>query len=530
MKRITKSALALILCAVMLLSLPAVAADKAGTRTFYSQLDNYGQVIYNAFCRSDVQGWLRTGEKFTLTFDGPFSDAQAAANAIAQAETWAFGAFELDYPEFFWLKGSNVNVSGNSSKLTMTVTTNFWNNWATGSRSTFDDEAAVKAAVQRIAKEAQAQGGTYEQLLYIHDWLTLNNRYNTEAPAAEDKDSNRLPYTPVSALTDADDPVCEGYAGAFKLLCDELNIPCLFVVGYSYGSSGWGNHAWNQVLLDGQWYAVDTTYDDPMGGAAGSVSGLEQHAYFLVGADTVCGSYRFSDTHSPNGGKITGTSFTYPDLASEAYGGGYTEPEDPYWGEEPEYPDDPYWGDEPEWPEDPDYPDEPEYPEEPDYSDLFRRQDIPAAGTAVESKLTVDIDGDPVTLTAYALLDEKGNPTNYVRLRDLAALLNGTEAEFDVTWSRDTGICIEPWCAYEHTNGTEGNIPFSGDQPYTAYLEDTLVDGMPLSLTAFQISWEGGSHTFYQLRDLGRAMSFNVGWTRDRGLFIEPDEFYTDED
>jgi hypothetical protein len=266
---------------------------------------------------------------------------------------------------------------------------------------------------------------------------------------------------------------------------------------------------------------VDATYDDPTGGASGKVSGLERHDYFLAGAQTVAGGHYFSDTHSPTGEKIPGIPFTYPDLASEAYGGGWTEPEDP---------DDPYWGDEPEWPDDPYWGDEPEYPDEPGYDSPFKRQDIPAVGTAVESKLTVDIDGTKVTLTAYALLDEKGNPTNYVRLRDLAALLNGTEAEFDVLWTKATGICIEPWCSYDHTNGTEGNIPFSGDQPYAAYLEDTYVDGMALPLTAFQIAWDGGSHTFYQLRDLGRALCFNVGWTRDRGLFIETDEFYTDED
>ena len=210
MKRMVKSALALMLCAVMLLSLPAVAADKTGTKTFYDQLDGYAQGIYNAFCRSDVQGWLRTGEKFTLTFDGPFSDAQAAANAIAQAETWALAAFELDYPDFFWLRGSDVNVSGNSDKLTMTVTTNFWNNWANGSRSVFDDEAAVTAAVRRIAGEARAQGGTYEQLLYIHDWLTLNNQYNLAATESKDKESNRVPYTPVSAR------LCPGIQAALR--------------------------------------------------------------------------------------------------------------------------------------------------------------------------------------------------------------------------------------------------------------------------------------------------------------------------
>ena len=530
MKRMAKSALTLLLCAVLLLSLPAVASDKTGTKTFYDQLDGYAQGIYNAFCRSDVQGFMRTGETFSLTFDGPFTDADAEAQTIMQAKSRAFGAFELDYPEFFWMNGNSVSISANSSKITLTMSFIFQNNWASGERSVSDDEAAVTAQVRKLAEEARAQGGVYEQLLYIHDWLTLNNRYNSAAMAAADKVSNRLPWTPVSALTGADDPVCEGYAGAFKMICDELDIPCLYVVGYAWAGGAWGRHAWNQVQLDGQWYAVDATYDDPTSSYAGKVSGSEQHVFFLAGANTVIDGYYFSDTHSPDGAKLSDVTFTYPDLASEAYGGGYTEPEspywgeDPYWGDEPEYPDDPYWGDEPEWP------DEPEYPEEPDYGSLFRRQDIPEAGTAVESILTVTIDDEKVTLPAYALLDEKGNPTNYVRLRDLAALLNGTEAEFDVLWSKATGISIEPWCSYDHPNGTEGNVPFSGDQPYTVYLEDTLVDGMPLSLTAFQISWEGGSPTYSQLRDLGRAMSFNGGWTRERGLFIEPDEFYTDED
>ena len=41
MKRMAKSALTLLLCAVLLLSLPAVASDKTGTKTFYDQLDGY---------------------------------------------------------------------------------------------------------------------------------------------------------------------------------------------------------------------------------------------------------------------------------------------------------------------------------------------------------------------------------------------------------------------------------------------------------------------------------------------------------
>ncbi len=530
MKRFYRSALALVLCAALLLAFPA-AAKTAETDVFYPQLSSTAKSIYDAFHNPQVLECFHTGKSFDLTFNGPFSDAYATAEAIADAKTEAFAAFELDHPEMFWLLGNHVSINGDNSKLVMTVTLQFQYNWDVGGRSVSADSAALAEAVQRLAEEARAQGGVYEQLLYIHDWLILNNRYNSAAMAVEDKtNTNRLPWTPLGALTDVADPVCEGYASAFKLVCDELDIPCLYVVGYAWAGGAWGKHAWNQVLLDGQWYAVDATYDDPTGGYAGKVSGSEQHVFFLAGANTVIDGYYFSDTHSPDGAKLSGVTFTYPDLASDAYGGGYTEPEspywgeDPYWGDEPEYPDDPYWGDEPEWP------DEPDYPEEPDYSTVFVRKDIPAEGIAVAKTQLVAIGDEKVTLNTYALLDEKGNPTNYVRLRDLAALLNGTEAEFDVLWSKATGITIENWCPYDHPNGTEGNIPFTGDQPYTAYLEDTLVDGMALPLTAFQISWEGGSHTFYQLRDLGRALNFNVGWTRERGLFIEPEALYTDAD
>ena len=158
------------------------------------------------------------------------------------------------------------------------------------------------------------------------------------------------------------------------------------------------------------------------------------------------------------------------------------------------------------------------------------RQDIPKTGTAYESKQTVELDGKKIELPAYALKDANGNPTNYVRLRDLAQLLSGSAAQFDVTWSAADGIGLVGKHAYDHPNGTEGNIPFTGDMSYNAYLSDTKVDGAAQPLTAFTIEYQGGGHTYYQLRDLGRALGFNVGWASDRGIFIETDKPYSDAD
>ena len=112
-----------------------------------------------------------------------------------------------------------------------------------------------------------------------------------------------------------------------------------------------------------------------------------------------------------------------------------------------------------------------------------------------------------------------------------AALLNAGAAQFDVLWSAETGISVAPHTPYDHPNGSEGNVPFSGDRPYTDYTQPTGVGGELKALTAFQITDDaGGAHTYYQLRDLGRALDFNVGWSAGCGVFIEPDKPYTDAD
>ena len=64
--------------------------------------------------------------------------------------------------------------------------------------------------------------------------------------------------------------------------------------------------------------------------------------------------------------------------------------------------------------------------------------------TATESKLaypstqTVLVDGKPVVFNAYALKDENGNDTNYVKLRALGSALG-----FLVDWNPTDGIIIQ---------------------------------------------------------------------------------------
>lgn len=59
--------------------------------------------------------------------------------------------------------------------------------------------------------------------------------------------------------------VCSGYAKAFDLLSKSYGLSSVIVTGTATNSSGITEpHAWNQIYLDGEWYNVDVTWEDPI--------------------------------------------------------------------------------------------------------------------------------------------------------------------------------------------------------------------------------------------------------------------------
>lgn len=141
----------------------------------------------------------------------------------------------------------------------------------------------------------------------------------------------------------------------------------------------------------------------------------------------------------------------------------------------------------------------------------------PAAGAEEETPMvhpatqTILLNGEAKELHAYAIHDSNGYATNYVKIRDMAALLSWTTARFDVTWN--DGVDILPGRSYLSPNGQEDQAPYAGDQPYLPATADTRVDGQRADIDAFVIlDSEGGGSTYYKLRDLGRVLDFSVTW------------------
>ena len=56
---------------------------------------------------------------------------------------------------------------------------------------------------------------------------------------------------------------------------------------------------WNYVKLDGKWYAVDTTWDDPVIVGGGIASEETKHRYFLKGSKDFYKNHEEKFTISP---------------------------------------------------------------------------------------------------------------------------------------------------------------------------------------------------------------------------------------
>lgn len=118
-----------------------------------------------------------------------------------------------------------------------------------------DNEKAQLLAgkVQEIMASCEAMSD-YEKVVYFHDYLISHTVYGFL-----DADMEEESYTAFGALTQGK-AVCNGYAEAMELLLLCSNVESYMVVGSADGES----HAWNIVKIDGEWYHVDATWDDPL--------------------------------------------------------------------------------------------------------------------------------------------------------------------------------------------------------------------------------------------------------------------------
>lgn len=219
---------------------------------------------------------------------------------VMEALDLAQNAFFNDYPEIFWLSGISVNLTHTSDFARIEAVSivigdaqlaEEYTNWEDPAR----DQVLLSNVVDSLFAELElASRSDYQKLLAIHDWLVKNVAYDLDVASefqADGSFSTRRPFNATGALLDGS-AVCDGYVKAFLLLCQKAGISCLRVTGKGSGSSDVPlseDHSWNLARLEGQWYAVDVTWDDPLwnNGTSDYPGGENmRHTFFLAGADT----------------------------------------------------------------------------------------------------------------------------------------------------------------------------------------------------------------------------------------------------
>lgn len=116
---------------------------------------------------------------------------------------------------------------------------------------------ALMTRINAVARDILAQAeqlSPVEKELFLHDYLINHGEYGETPGRVRDA------HTLVGALLDGK-CVCEGFAKAFKFLCDKAEIPAMMAVGQLTDDANDEWHAWNIVRMDGRAYHVDVTHD-----------------------------------------------------------------------------------------------------------------------------------------------------------------------------------------------------------------------------------------------------------------------------
>ena len=260
---------------------------------------------------------MKTGT-YQIELGDSFSDTLSQSNGQEQLGEYyqsAIEAYTYDNPEVFYLSPNkmflNIETTTRGNAVSYRVYINSGNeaNYLTDEFTSKEQVESAIAQIEQVKNQIlqNATGDTYQDIKMVHDYLVDTISYDSSL-------SKPYIYNIYGALVEKL-CVCEGYARSMKYLLDSLDIPCTIVIGKGTNSEGQTeNHAWNYVQVDGKWYAIDATWDDPVIIGNGTLNQSFKYRYFLKG------SSEMEKDHIPSnmfteGGK----EFTYPVLSLENY-------------------------------------------------------------------------------------------------------------------------------------------------------------------------------------------------------------------
>ena len=282
----------------------------------YSQLGENGKIIYEKLYENKEN--LKTGT-YTIQFGNAFYDILSQENGsdkLQEEYQTAIEAFTYDNPDVFYIDITKMYINIETIQKIFSTKYNVYINSAKDptylldgftSKEQIDQCESQVIAVKNQILNQIAGKNDIEKMRYIHDYLVDTIEY-------DQKFVEKNIYNIYGALV-SKTCVCEGYAKASQYLLNEAGLENIIITGTATNSDGkTENHAWNYVNIDEKWYAIDTTWDDPIIVGGGKLTNTIRYRYFLKGSSTMNKNH-FISTKFTSGGQ----DFEFPELSITDY-------------------------------------------------------------------------------------------------------------------------------------------------------------------------------------------------------------------
>ena len=154
---------------------------------------------------------------------------------------------------------NNININyGGKYKIGITINKAYTN----------EEINQINEVVDKVIKEKITNNmPPKEKIKIIHNYIIDNTQY--DKLKYEDKNDKTYKSNTAYGVLIEGYGTCNGYADAMAIFLDKLNI-----INYKISNE---KHIWNLVYLDGSWYHLDLTWDDPI-----SDININRDIYFLI--------------------------------------------------------------------------------------------------------------------------------------------------------------------------------------------------------------------------------------------------------
>ncbi len=182
---------------------------------------------------------------YTVDYSGNLSTIQADINSIIN------NIYNADDYMHYTTKSYAYTCTQSGGVATIKFTFSYW---ITAAQADFVSTTITDVLSQIITPDMN----DYQKEKAIHDWILTRVAYDTTLAQHSDYAGLVSPYK----------TVCQGYALLGYKMLNQVGIQTKIIEGVASSQA----HAWNLVLLDGVWYHLDLTWDDPVPDVAGRVT------------------------------------------------------------------------------------------------------------------------------------------------------------------------------------------------------------------------------------------------------------------